>query len=359
MGKRRAWGAGSIYQRLSDSRWVVAVRHNGKRHVRYADSEREAKRMLTALRADVTTGAGVSARPRTVEVVIQEWLAYKKRSPKVSPTSYQRYFDIAKHLYGLHTLTMAELTEDAINRHLDTLSPATAEAVLSILRSAIDRAIAAGHVQRNVAKLAAAPKREVRAGVALRGSDVRLLLDKSADDPMRPLWALLTGSGLRLGEALGLRWSDLDITARTVRVEGSMRHQDARYRGSGPRLALNPPKTSAGRRTAPLAGFAARELDALPRDAVYVFHRHNGKPLNPSTVQRAFDAAVARAGLPKMRVHDCRHTAATLALAGGASLDDVKRMLGHSSIAITSDTYGHLVSERQQAIADALDEAVG
>lgn len=135
-------------------------------------------------------------------------------------------------------------------------------------------------------------------------------------------------------------------------------HQDRRYRGSGPRLALQPPKTAAGRRTAPLAGFAARALATMPRDAVYVFHRHNGKPLNPSTVQRAFAAAVERAGLPPMHLHDARHTAATLALASGATLDDVKRMLGHSSIAITSDVYGHLVTGRQRAIADALDEAV-
>lgn len=354
---RRAWRTGSVYQRRSDGRWVAAVRDGKRRAVRYATSERAAKRMLADLMRDVATGRAERRRPRTVEDVVMDWLAYEKRV--VSPTSYQRYFDTCSHLTGLHTTDVADLTETEVMRHLDTLTPATATRCLAILRSAFNRAVSAGYITRNVAKLAATPRHQPRAGVALTGEQVRRFLDAAKDSPYLALFAVLFGSGVRLGEALGLRRSDVDTENRTLRIEGAMRHQDARYRGTGPRLALNPPKTAAGRRTAPLAGFAARALDASLDDAVWVFHRANGKPLNPSTVQRAFAAALVAAKLPPMRVHDARHTAATLALAGGASLDDVKRMLGHSSVAVTSDIYGHLVSGRQRAIANALDEAVG
>lgn len=316
--------------------------------------------MLVDLRRDAAAGTPMMARTPTVEAVLLEWLAAQKR--RVSPTSYLRYEStIRLHLAGIHVLTVAELTPSAIERHMAAQSPAAARGALRILRAAIARAVESGTAQRNVAKLVAPPRRNVPVGRALTAREVRALLDRAADadDPYRPLWALLFGSGLRLGEAIGLRRSDIDVAGRTVRVEGSMRHQDARYRGSGPRLAINPPKTDAGRRIAPLAGFAARAIDELPKDAVWLFHRANGKPLNPSTVQRAFAVAVERADLPPMRLHDARHTAATLALASGATLDDVKRMLGHSSITITSDVYGHLVTGRQRAIADALDEAIG
>ncbi len=254
---------------------------------------------------------------------------------------------------------MGELVREAVESHLRTLSPSAGGDVLRILRAALALAVDDGLVTRNVAKLVQPPKQVPRQGIALTGEQVQTLLRVTSEDDFHALWAVLFGSGVRLGEALGLRWPDVDTKAHTLTITGSMRHQDARTRGSGPRLQLQEPKTAAGRRTAPLAGFAARALDAMPRDAVYVFHRHNGKPLNPSTVQRAFADAVTRAELPKMRLHDARHTAATLMLGAGFNLNDVKQALGHASVSITADIYSHVVASRQRELADALDEAVG
>lgn len=314
--------------------------------------------MLAELRREIAAGHAPIDRQTSIGALLVAWL--KSRAGVVSDATWLRYeAQIRLSLAGLARHRASALTAEDVRVHLRTLSPAAGRAVLRILRTVLAIAEEDGIVTRNVAAHVEPPRRDVREGVALTGAQVRRLLDAATDDPLRPLWALLFGSGLRMGEALGLRWSAVDITGRLVRVEGAIRHQDRRCRGTGARLALQPPKTDAGRRTAPLAGFAARALDGLPRDAVYVFHRRNGRPLNPSTVQRAFAAAVERAALQPMRLHDTRHTAATLALTTGASLDDVKRMLGHASIAVTSDTYGHLVADRQVAIADALDAAIG
>jgi integrase len=115
-----------------------------------------------------------------------------------------------------------------------------------------------------------------------------------------------------------------------------------------------------------LPGFVALALVAhrraaadLPRNVDgLVFTRADGQPMNQSTVQRAFATACRKAGLPPTRLHDLRHTAATLLLGSGASLDDVKRVMGHSSISITSDVYGHRVEGRARELAETLNRAL-
>lgn len=116
--------------------------------------------------------------------------------------------------------------------------------------------------------------------------------------------------------------------------------------------------SAAGRRLLPLTDRAVSALAAANRDAVYIFHSR-GRPLNPSTVQRHFALIVEEAGLGKVRLHDLRHSFITRALAHGASLDDVRRLAGHSSIRITADMYAHRVEARLREAVRTAGEAVG
>ena len=301
-------------------------------------------------------------RRATVGQVLLAWLAGRKTA--VAPSSYVRYEMIVRlQLAGVAHGRVADITAEAIRAHVRTLleeghAPATVGQALRILRSALALAEDDGIVDRNEARRVKAPRAGGRVGRALPADQVGQLLGSAREDPLYPLWAVMLGTGLRLGEALGLRWADIDLKTRSLSVTGALRHHSAKVRGSAPRLARVEPKTEAARRIVDLPAFAVAALASLPTDAIYVFHRGHGRPMNPSTVQRRFATLLEAAGLPPMRLHDLRHTYATMSIASGANLDDVKRALGHSSITITSDMYGHLVKARSRQMADAFDAAV-
>lgn len=314
--------------------------------------------MLVELRAEAARGEPVADRSVRVRVLIRRWLDAKRGS--VSDATWVRYETCGRlQLRDLHDIVGADLTPERVRLLVRELTASegasTIRMALIVLRSSLAMGIRDGILVRNPTDGMPLPQRPPSPGIALTVEERNRVIACSGE--YRALVAVLFGTAARMGEVLALRWSD--IGPDTVSISGSIRHQDARTRESGPRLARQAPKTEAGKRVAPLPDWAKRELDALPHDAVLVFHRHNGKPLNPSTVQRAFAAAVEAAKLPKMRLHDARHTAITYWIANGASLDDAKRWAGHASISVTSDTYGHLVPERVAAFVAATREAVG
>jgi integrase len=194
--------------------------------------------------------------------------------------------------------------------------------------------------------------------------DVRRFLHETETDPLGPLWSLLVGTGIRLGEGLGLRWSDVDLDAGVLSVTGSLRAIDGRVRTVGStRLVRVEPKSDSAYRQIALPVFVQTALRSLPAPAIasfqrFVFTTRRGTPLDARGVSRKFEKAIARTRVPRIRIHDLRHTATSLMLAQGMTLDDVKRVLGHASIALTSDTYGHLVEGRSREIADSMDRAL-
>jgi integrase len=181
---------------------------------------------------------------------------------------------------------------------------------------------------------------------------------------MGPLFAVAAGTGLRLGELLGLRWSDLTDGALTVR------RSYARAEGGG--WAMAEPKTRRSRRTVMLPAVARDGLDrqseqqAAAKDAAgsawqdragQIFTDAVGRPLHPTAVSHSFRVVADRLGLP-VRLHDLRHTAATLMLGAGVPLKLVSETLGHSSIAVTADVYAHVTPELRREAAAAMDRAL-
>ena len=183
------------------------------------------------------------------------------------------------------------------------------------------------------------------------------------------LYRLLVLTGLRRGEAVGLRWSDLDLAGGTLTVH----RQVVSVAGE---LIIGPPKSEAGRRTVALdqgtvellrlrhrrdriAHWASTDEDF---DDTLVFRRSDGQGIHPAYVSRHFTTLVTRHGLPPIRLHDLRHTSASIGLAGGESLLEVSRRLGHSSITITADTYSHVspatAAESAKRLANLIDDAI-
>jgi integrase len=358
----------------------VAIRDgHGRRRAITSRSEPDVEASLADLRHRATatelaaSNRGTVAEPVDISRVtvghqLLAWLAAKRGS--VGPSSYVRYEEIVRlHLAGVAQVPLAQLAPEHVRQHMRKLSdhgvaPATARSALRVLQAAIAMAEGDGLVPRNVARLVASPKVQRPATRALSLNEVHALVRAAEEDLLRPLWLLLIGTGLRMGEALGLRWEDVDFDKGTISVNGSLRHQPRPVRGSGPRLARVAPKSEAGFRTVFLPLFVIAALreqrlhDAGPRNvAGFIFTRPSGAPCNPSTVQRRFAALVERAGLPYTNLHVLRHTYATTLLASGATLDDLKRAMGHSSISVTSDVYGHFVEGRGRELAGLMERA--
>lgn len=192
----------------------------------------------------------------------------------------------------------------------------------------------------------------------------RTLIDTTAGDRLGALWATAIAAGLRQGELLALRWSDVDLEAATLSVRYTLR------RGT---RELAEPKTDRARRTLRLGGEAVtalrdhrrRQLEerlAAARrwhDDGYVFASGTGTALDARNVIRALAVALERAGLPSQRFHDLRHCYATLLLEHGEELAVVSRTLGHADLSTTADIYAHLTPAMLERTARRKDEILG
>jgi integrase len=231
----------------------------------------------------------------------------------------------------------------------------------AVLRNALAYAVRAGYVDRNVATLVSPPSPPANERTTLGPRELARI--GGSGDRLVGLWLLAGVHGLRESEALGLLWDDVDLGAGMVTV----RHQLARAEG---RWVLVEPKTGRSRRVVHLTPAVVdalrvhreRMLDEASRAPSWPFYRHvfltpSGRPYHSAKLLDTWYALLERLELPRVTFHALRHSAATNALAQGIPLEDVKQMLGHSSIRLTSDTYSHPDAERARAVAGLLGDA--
>lgn len=248
------------------------------------------------------------------------------------------------------------------------LSARTIQFVHAVLRSGLQHAVREELIGRNVAKLVSPPRAAPAEVVALDPAVARRFLRFAREHWLAALWLILLTTGLRRGEVLGLAWSDVDLDSGTMRVRRTVQKL-------GDVFVFGEPKSARSRRTLPLPEVCVTALHAhvgitreradgpqtrvpvQPADLIFV--TRSGRPVDPRSVNRAFGRLLARAGLPHARVHDLRHTCATLLLADGASDRDVMELLGHSSIGITMNTYAHVLDESKRRMASRMDGLFG
>ena len=242
------------------------------------------------------------------------------------------------------------------------LSSTTIRYCHTILSEAINHAVKMGLVARNVAQAADLPKPENRAMPTLAPDDVPKFLQFAEETPYFIFFYTLLYTGMRRGEALALKWKNLDPDLATVSVVESGYKLKKEY-------IIKEPKTPHSRRQIALSPTLAialrkhREREEAVRltlgrplsDQDFVFAHPDGTPLAPDTVTHAFAKILARAGLPHVRLHDLRHTHATIMLRAGVHPKIVSERLGHSSIRITLDTYSHVLPGLQEAAARRFD----
>ncbi|HVC81490.1 MAG TPA: site-specific integrase, partial [Chloroflexota bacterium] len=210
------------------------------------------------------------------------------------------------------------------------------------------------------------PPKAVRPRIeAWTTQEMHRFLGTAAGDGYGPIWLVALTTGLRKGELLGLRWCDVELDRAVLHV----RQQIVSVNG---RLITGEPKTAAGRRTIALPRDcveALREhqgrrprrpvaLDPAHRDTDPVFASAVGTSIEPRNASARFDALVARSGVQRISFHGMRHTHATLLLLSGINVKIVSERLGHASIAITLDTYAHLLPGMQESAAEAMQKAL-
>lgn len=227
-----------------------------------------------------------------------------------------------------------------------------------------------GVAPRNVCDLVDAPRMATHEMRVLTPPQVKMLLETARGDRWEALYVLAVTSGMRLGELLALKWRDVDIEAANLQVRGNLQRTTAG-------LVIGTPKTTKSRRKVALTAMAVealrqhrvRQLEERLRlgeawgdgdDADLVFPNGVGKPMEGTDLLRTqFYPLLSRAGLPRVRFHDLRHTAATLMLLERIPAKVVSEMLGHSTIAITLNLYSHVLPEMQQEATLALDRLLG
>lgn len=271
------------------------------------------------------------------------------------------------------------------------LSPSLRTRCHMVLSQALDYAVRKGLVYRNVAKEAKKP-RAVRPVLNVWNPDeVRRFLNLSVNRPvtfrqsakpgvepkdfgtrpdeLTPIWHLLALEGLRRGEALGLRWKDFNEDRGTIHISQTV-VADKSNRGAA--VVQSRTKTKTGARTVKLTPdtfdlLQARQTERTDRARFagvtlngndLIVCTATGGPVNPSNVSRSFERLVKLAGLPRIRVHDLRHSAATMLLRAGIPAKIVSERLGHAKVSITLDTYSHVLPDMQGDAADAMSRIV-
>jgi integrase len=230
------------------------------------------------------------------------------------------------------------------------LSAATVVKIHSTLSKSLKQAVRWRLIPLNVCE-SVTPPRIARTEIAsLDARQMKALLRAAEGTDLNALWVLLATTGLRIGEALALRWDDLDSRARTPRVNRTVF-----------RNVVSQPKTKGSRRTIKLSGLAIGALGQHPRTAELMFCTGSGRSINPSNLRnRSWKRLIGCAGLPpSTRLHDIRHSTATLLLSRGVPVKVVSEMLGHADVGITLSVYAHVLPDMQDEAARTIDSFFG
>jgi integrase len=402
--RKRVNGEGTIYQR-KDGRWegaayVLTTGGTFKRVRVYGRSYDDARKSLTKIVEQSDQGIPAASQSWTVAEYLDYWLEHIVRAER-RPKTYEGYESIVRlHLVpGLGKKRLNKLNVQDVRVFItrvrnecqcckhgwdaerdkpqccalkggqccgSMLSVRMIQFIHAVLRNALQCAVREEVLPRNVAKLVPVTVPKYRVNRGLTVADAHRVIEVSADERLHALYVLALCLGLRRGELLGLRWSDIDLDAETLEVVVSLQ----RVAGS---LRLVPPKTEESVRTIPLPPLcitalrkhadrqAAERTSARAKweEHTLVFPSQLGTPMEPDNLRRSWGRISKGAGITGVRFHDIRHTCVSLLLDLKVPPHIVREIVGHSDIEVTMTIYAHASLDEKRAALRKLGEALG
>jgi integrase len=378
MAKKNGNGEGSIYPHKKNGKkvgyrgayWVQTAEGPKRRYVSGKTRE-EVRHKLTKAMADRDGGLIFDAGNLTLGEYLKKWLDGAVRDT-VKQNAWENYEYVSRvHLIpALGSLKLKAITPAHVqvlyrSKLNSGLSGRTVKLIHTVLNKSLKYAVHHGLIPRNSCESVTPPrvmKKEIK---ALSPQEAKRLLESAKGERFEALYVLAITAGLREGELLGLRWQDVNLDAETL----SVRQQLTRTRSG---LSFTSPKGDKSR-SIRLASHTVRVLKhhniaqkeerlkagSLWQDTRLVFTTKVGTPVDVGNLTyRSFRPLLERAGLPRIRVHDLRHTFATLLLSKGTHPKIVQEMLGHANISMTLDTYSHVLPTMQDEAIAALEGAL-
>jgi integrase len=333
-------------------------------------TKKEAQAYLAAWRVEIDRGVAVDRSQQTVAQMMEYWLQTHVRPRLRAKTVYDYEQTITKHILpALGPIAVQKLGPDVLQQfYSDKLAAGCGVRTIRLchlhLSQALKQAVRLGLVARNVADLVTQPQERPREMQTWSAEEAQAFLAVADQSGHGPLWLLALTTGLRRGELLGLRWKDVDLERGVLHVRQTV----IALRGHP---AFSQPKTPRSRRSADLLDpvtLALREhkrrqnaqrlaLGAAWQDHDLVFCTGLGTPIDPDNLKRDYQRLVALAGVPRIRIHDVRHTFTTHALASGANVKAVSEAIGHADSSTTLRTYAHVLPEQRREVAAKVSAA--
>lgn len=364
--------AGSVVRRVSAKTgkvsWQAKLYRDGEWQTDTFALRKEAKDALQRWQDE----ARLPPSTETIGGYLDHWVENAKRH-SIKPSTYRSYrWQIKTQIKPtLETIRLQDLKATAaqtwISAQKDRVSektkgPISARMVrysYTILHGAFAHAQAAGLVKTNVWDAVTPPRKDPQRHVTWDEAQVLLFLDAAEFETYSPIWRLALTSGMRLGELLGLRWQDVDLDAGTIRIaQGVVLWEDGNH--------MDTPKSAAGIRTISIGArtvaalkrlVTATKTQSLKKGAAWkesglVFVSNVGTAINDDNLRKVYIRIIDKAGLPYIRIHDLRHTSATIAVQNGVPYNTVSARLGHADI---RTTLGFYVRSRDTDEAQAAD----
>ncbi len=365
---RRGWNEGSISKR-SNGTWRAQILFGGKRINFRAKTRTECQQWLRKTLDQKDQGIGFEGRNIPLGTFLQDWISTKgielKPKTKLQYESLIEKYIIPtignKKLFDLNLLLINRFYSSLIKRNVGTR---TIRYIHSVLHVALEQAVRNGFLIRNPAHGATLPRKEHKEMQVLNEDQVNQFLIAVKDSRLKTLYHLALSTGMRQGELLGLKWSDIDWNHSTLQIKRQLQY----IVGKG--LVFSDLKTHFSLRAIKLGSNMLNELRAHRRrqeveinrvgkkwkDNSLIFPSSVGTPTNPSNLVWGFKKLLKMAGLPSIRFHDLRHTAATLMISHGVPVNVVSKILGHSKVSVTLNIYAHSNTDMQEQAAKIMDD---
>jgi integrase len=379
MAKKRGNGEGGISRHkksgLYMARYTVQTPEGSKRKTIYGKKRQDVADQLAKALADRADGIVFDDKNLTLGEYLDRWLSDAVRGTVRESTYSRDKYLVTNHVkpsigrVKLKNLN-ARLLQSLYRERLDSgLSSSTVQKIHHVLHKALTQAMRWDLIPRNPADSVMAPTPTPKEMHPLSVLETRQLLEAARRDRLEALYVLAIHTGMRRGELLALKWADVDLDLATVRVRRTLtRGEDGRgyvmgaatKNGKGRHVRLTTHAVEALKRHRARQAKEKLKVSSLYQEQGLVFAGTGGGLINPSNLrQRSFKPLLEHAGLPRITFHDLRHTCASLLFQRNVHPKFVQELLGHASVAITLDTYSHMLPGMGGEAADAMSDALG